>query len=262
MTELRTSSVNWKRFRRLMLHGGLLTCAAGGTVFYMNGSISGVLLRADGMVSRERVAVAPAFEGRVAQVFVRPGDHVEKGQKIAIVKSAAISRSLADLAGDKARLMSKIAELEARRQIITDTLALAKSSADETASVLNSLSKARAAGLAINKSVQEMTAASLAATEHVATLQAEQRSLSAELYADRIAVSQAVSAYDELTAIYADGALYASASGDIGSSVASVGQTLAMGSTGIASIFTGESFVLAYVPWSVSTTLIQPGVGV
>ena len=93
-----------------------------------------------------------------------------------------------------------------------------------------------------------MTAASLAATEHVATLQAEQRSLSAELYADRIAVGQAVSAYDELTAIYADGALYASASGDIGSSVASVGQTLAMGSTGIASIFTGESFVLAYVP--------------
>ena len=248
MTELRTSSVNWKRFRRLMLHGGLLTCAVGGTVFYMNGSISGVLLRADGMVSRERVAVAPAFEGRVAQVFVRPGDHVEKGQKIAIVKSAAISRTLADLAGDKARLMSKIAELEARRQIITDTLALAKSSADETASVLNSLSKARAAGLAINKSVQEMTAASLAATEHVATLQAEQRSLSAELYADRIAVGQAVSAYDELTAIYADGALYASASGDIGSSVASVGQTLAMGSTGIASIFTGESFVLAYVP--------------
>ena len=120
-----------------MLHGGLLACAVGGTVFYMNGSISGVLLRADGMVSRERVAVAPAFEGRVAQVFVRPGDHVEKGQKIAVVKSVAISRTLADLAAEKARLMSKIAELEARRQIITDTLSLAKSSADETASFLN-----------------------------------------------------------------------------------------------------------------------------
>jgi multidrug efflux pump subunit AcrA (membrane-fusion protein) len=113
---------------------------------------------------------------------------------------------------------------------------------------LNDLNKARAAGLAINRSVQEMTSASLSATEHVASLQAEQRSLSAELDADRIALAQAASAYDELRATYADGVLYASAGGDIGASVAPVGQTLSMGSGGIAAIFTGESFVLAYVP--------------
>jgi len=93
-----------------------------------------------------------------------------------------------------------------------------------------------------------MTSASLSATEHVASLQAEQRSLSAELDADRIALAQAASAYDELSATYADGVLYASAGGDIGASVAPVGQTLSKGSGGIAAIFTGESFVLAYVP--------------
>src|SRR5499433_1099548 len=164
--QLSASHVNWTRLRRLTLNCGLLACAVSGTVFYMNGGVSGVLLRADGLVSRERVAVAPAFEGRVAQVFVRPGDHVEKGQRIAVVKSVAISRTLADL--------------EARHQVITDTLSLAKSSATETASYLNDLHKARAAGLAINKSVQEMTSASLSANEHVASLQAEQRSLSAE----------------------------------------------------------------------------------
>ena len=246
--ELRASRVNWKRLRRLALNCGLLAGAVSGTVFYMNGGVSGVLLRADGLVSRERVAVAPAFEGRVTQVFVRPGDHVEKGQRIAVVKSVAINRTLADLAVEKARLMSKIAELEARRQIIIDTLALAKSSADETASYLNDLNKARAAGLAINKSVQEMTSASLAATEHVAGLRAEQRSLSAELDADRIALAQTTSAYDELSATYADGILYAPASGDIGASVAPVGQALSTASGGIADIFTGESFVLAYVP--------------
>src|SRR5215469_4675557 len=246
--ELRASRVNWKRLRRLALNCGLLAGAVSGTVFYMNGGVSGVLLRADGLVSRERVAVAPAFEGRVTQVFVRPGDHVEKGQRIAVVKSVAINRTLADLAVEKARLMSKIAELEARRKIIIDTLALAKSSADETASYLNDLNKARAAGLAINKSVQEMTSASLAATEHVAGLRAEQRSLSAELDADRIALAQTTSAYEELSATYADGILYAPASGDIGASVAPVGQALSTASGGIADIFTGESFVLAYVP--------------
>jgi len=112
--ELSASRVNWKRLRRLALNCGLLACAVSGTVFYMNGGVSGVLLRADGLVLRERVTVAPAFEGRVAQVFVRPGDHVEKGQRIAVVKSVAISRTLADLAAEKARIMSKIAELEAR----------------------------------------------------------------------------------------------------------------------------------------------------
>ena len=246
--ELSASRVNWKRLRRLALNCGLLACAVSGTVFYMNGGVSGLLLRADGLVLRERVAVAPAFEGRVAQVFVRPGDHVEKGQRIAVVKSVAISRTLADLAAEKARIMSKIAELEARRQVITDTLSLAKSSAVETASYLNDLNKARAAGLAINRSVQEMTSASLSATEHVASLQAEQRSLSAELDADRIALAQAAWAYDELSDTYADGVLYASAGGDIGASVAPVGQALSTGSGGIANIFTGESFVLAYAP--------------
>ena len=246
--ELNASRVNWKRLRRLALNCGLLACAVSGTVFYMNGGVSGVLLRADGLVLRERVAVAPAFEGRVTQVFVRPGDHVEKGQRIAVVKSVAISRTLADLAAEKARIMSKIAELDARRQIIADTLALAKSSAVETASYLNDLNKARAAGLAINRSVQEMTSASLSATEHVASLQAEQRSLAAELDADRIALAQAASAYDELSDTYADGVLYASAGGDVGASVAPVGQALSTGSGGIANIFTGESFVLAYAP--------------
>jgi multidrug resistance efflux pump len=211
--------------------------------------LSGILLRADGYVSRERVAVAPAFEGRIAQVLVRPGDHVEKGQKIAVVKSVAISRTLADLAAEKARLMSKIAQLQARRRVIIDTLPLAKSSAAQTATYLNDLSQARANGLTLNKSLQTMTSASLSANEHVAGLQAEQASLSVELDANRLALAQAASAYDDLSGTYAEGALYAPVSGDIGASVASAGQALSTGEGGgVADIYTGESFVLAYVP--------------
>jgi multidrug resistance efflux pump len=246
--ELRASRVSWKRIQRLALYGGLLVCAIGGTVFYLQGGLSGVLLRADGYVMRERVAVAPAFEGRVAQVLVRPGDHVEKGQKIAIVKSVAIGRTLADLAAEKARLMGKIGELQARRQVIADTLPLAKSSATQTAAFLNDLDQARASGLTLNKSVQEMTSASLLAREHAAGLQAEQGSLSVELDADRAALAQAGTAYDELMSTYEDGALYAPVSGDIGGSVAAVGQAVSTGTGGIADIFTGKRFVLAYVP--------------
>jgi multidrug resistance efflux pump len=246
--ELSASRLDWKRLRRLALRYGLLICAVSGTVFYFNGGVSGLRMRADGIVSRERLAVAAPFEGRVAQVFVRPGDHVEKGDKIAVVKSVGIIRSLADLAAEKARLTSKIATIQARLQVIVETLPLAKTTAAQTATYLHNLNQASVAGLALNRSLQEMTSASLSANEHVASLQAEQKSLTAELDANRIALAQAISAYDELSATYADGVLYASASGDVGATVAPVGQTVTPINGNVADIFTGEGYVLAYVP--------------
>jgi multidrug resistance efflux pump len=232
----------------LAFQSGLLAFAVGGTAMYMNSGSSGLLLRADGHAARERVAVAPAFEGRVAEVFVRPGDHVEKGQKVAVVKSVAVGRTLADLEAEKARLTSKIAELEARRKVILDTLPLAKANAERAASYLEDLNRAQATGLAVRKSLQEMTSASLSAAEHATSLRAEQDSLSAELEAHGSALKRVTSAYNELSATYADGALYASVSGDIGATVAPVGQTLSTGSGAVADIFAGKSFVLAYLP--------------
>jgi len=246
--ELSVFRVDWQRLRRLALHCGLLALGVGGTAFYMNSGFSGLLLRADGHVTRERVAVASAFEGRLAEVFVRPGDHVEKGQKIAVVKSVAVSRTLADLEAEKARLTSKIAQLEARRKVIHDILPLAKSSAEQAATYLENLRHAQANGLVVHKSMQEMTSASLSTAEHEAGLRAEQASLAAELDADRAALERATSAYNELSATYDDGALYASVSGDIGATVAPVGQALSSGNGAVADIFTGKDFVLAYLP--------------
>lgn len=246
--ELSASRVNWKRLRRLALHGGLVALAVSGTAFYLNSGFSGLLFRADGHVTREQVAVASAFEGRLAEVFVRPGDHVEKGQKIAVVKSVAVGRTLADLEAERARLTSKIAGLEARQKVIFDTLPLAKSSAEQAATYLEDLRRAQANGLAVHKSMQEMTAASLSAAEHEVGLRAELDSLSIELNADRAALVRVTSSYNELSATYDDGALYASVGGDIGATVAPVGQALSTGSAAVANIFTGKSFVLAYLP--------------
>ena len=100
----------------------------------------------------------------------------------------------------------------------------------------------------MRKSLQEMTSASLSAAEHAAGLRAEQGSLSIELDADRAALERVVSAYNELSATYADGTLYASVGGDVGATVASVGQALSTGNGAVADIFTGKSFVLAYLP--------------
>ncbi len=245
---LSAAGINWKRLRQYALYCGLLGCGISGTAFYMNTGFSGMLLRADGHVARERVAISPAFEGRVSEVFVRPGDHVAKGQKIAIVKSVTISREFANLEVERARLMSKVAQLEARKQVIADTLPLARANAERAATFLTDLNSAQASGLVVSKSVQEMTSASLSAAEHAVGLQAELGSLSAEVDANRVALKRVTLAYDELSATYADGTLYASVSGDVGATVVPVGQVISAGNGAVADIFTGKGFVLAYLP--------------
>jgi multidrug efflux pump subunit AcrA (membrane-fusion protein) len=101
--ELQASQLKWKRLRRF-LYSTVLVSGLGaiGTYVLDGGS---VLLDADGLVTRRSVAVAsPWPDARVRQIDVRPGDWVEAGQKIAVVESAAMSRSLADLAAEKARV--------------------------------------------------------------------------------------------------------------------------------------------------------------
>jgi multidrug resistance efflux pump len=248
--ELSASRVDWKRLRRIALHCGLVAVGIGGTAFYLSDGFAGFLLNAEGRVARERVAVASAFEGRVTEIFVQPGDHVGQGQKIAVVKSVAISKTLADLEAERARLRSKIALLEARRQVILATLPLAKTNAERTATFLQDLDHASATGLAVRKSLQEMTSASLTAAEHAAGLEAEQGSLSVELAADRAAYGRVISAYNELYATYNNGELYAPVSGDIGATVAHVGEAISTANSAVANIFTGKSFALAYLPGS------------
>ena len=74
---------------------------AGGFAVYALAGGS-LMLDADGLVTRQTVAVAsPWPDARIREISVRPGDWVEAGQKIAVVDSAAMSRSLADLAAEQ-----------------------------------------------------------------------------------------------------------------------------------------------------------------
>ena len=56
-----------------------MAVAVGLVTLYLNGGTPAFILRADGLVSRDHVTVAPPFEGRVASVLVHPGDHLVVG---------------------------------------------------------------------------------------------------------------------------------------------------------------------------------------
>jgi len=246
--QLRASQVSWKRLRRLLVNAILATAAVGAIALYLNSAVGGFLLNAHGVVARDHVIVAPSFEGRIVQVFVHPGDAVTRGQKIAVVESASVGRDLSEVSQQMAQLITHIADVNARRRVIEQILPMAETSSQAATGYLRQLMAASLRGLVVSHSLQEMSAAALDSAERLAALQAQQSSLATELQADMRALAEVTLAYDNLNAIYKGGILYANSSGDIGSTVAPVGQTLTAGGEGVADIYMGKSYVLAYIP--------------
>lgn len=245
--QLQTSEVKWKRLRKLVATT-LCVGSAGGFAVYALGGGS-LMLDADGMVTRRTVAVAsPWPDARIREVDVRPGDWVEAGQKIAVVDSAAMSRSLADLAAEQARVTGRLAQLQARREVVKALLPMARVAAKETDGFLATLQKANQNGMVVARSLQQMSTAKVEAMDKLLSLEAERSSLETEINANQSALQQVASAYTDLQRTYGSGVLVAPASGYIGSRVAMVGEVLSAGTTPVANIYSGESYVLAYIP--------------
>ncbi len=159
-----------------------------------------------------------------------------------------MSRSLADLAAEKARVTSRVAQLEARRTVVKALLPLASANADQTADFLSILQKARTRGMVVNRSMQQMTAANLEAMDKLLTLQAEVASLETEISSNQDALREVATAYGDLQQTYGSGILRAPAAGYVGSKVAMVGEVLNSGRADVANIYTGPSYVVAYIP--------------
>jgi multidrug resistance efflux pump len=244
--QLRTSAIAWRRLRRIAMVIAVIAAAWGSWVYLLPGG--GLFLSADGLAMRDHFSVSAPYDGRIRQVFVNPGDHVEKGQTIAIVESASISRTLADLSAERARIGARIAQLEARQKVVSQLLPVAEESAKQAKAFLDELLKAETKGMTVARSLQEISAANFTATERVVSLKAEKESLQPELRANNSALEETNAAYAHLQRIYADGVLRAPVTGYIGSSVAHEGEVLVPGKDRLAEIFTGKSFVLAFIP--------------
>jgi len=245
--ELKASNVAWRKLRRVLITSALVIGACSLAVHALWGG--SVLLNADGLVTSSSVAVAsPWQDARVREIRVRPGDWVEAGQKIAVVDSAAMSRSLADLAAEKARMGARLAQLEARKTYVKTLLPLATASNAQTQAFVETLEKAEANGLVRNRTLQEMMTARVQASERLFSLQAEQSSLDVEVGATQDAFNQVSAAYADLQRTYNGGVLQASVSGHVGSKVAMVGEVLSASKDEVARLHTGTSFALAYIP--------------
>jgi hypothetical protein len=86
------------------------------------------------------------------------------------------------------------------------------------------------------------------AMDKLLSLDAEKTSLETEISANQGALQQVSGAFADLQRTYGSGVLTAPASGYVGSHVGMVGEVLSAGTTPVANIYAGTSYVLAYIP--------------
>ncbi len=244
--QLKASGVVWKRLKKVLVLGTIMI--GGGTAVGYALSGDKFVLTADGLVTQEKVVVASPYEARVRQVLVKPGDRVEAGDKIAVVESATLSRTLAELSAEKARIQARVAQLQARQEVVKRLLPLAEQNTIVASNHLDDVMRAKARGLAVEKSLQEMSTLHVTSSERTLSLTAEQVSLDMELKGAREALKEIEGSYANMQSIYAQGVLRAPVAGTIGAVVGSAGEVLAPGTSKVAQIHTGDAYVLAYLP--------------
>jgi multidrug resistance efflux pump len=205
---------------------------------------SDLFLGADGLVLRERKVVAAPWDARIQQLFVKPGDRVKAGEKLAVLDSASMARSMAELSIEIARMTAKIAELKARQQTVAVLLPAAQANAEKAQALSNRQTVSTAAS---GHFVLELNAANLAAQEHLAGILAEEKSIPQEISQNVSALTEVTTAYAKLKRMYNEGTLIAPVDGDVGTDVAAEGSVLIPGSN-VLEIYSGAAYVLAYLP--------------
>lgn len=229
--------------RRLYL---LLLLAFGVTVLnYLVGDF--VLLRADGLVLRDKTSVATTYVARVAAIDVEGGQSVRAGAQLLRLQSTHMLERLADLSADRARLAAKAAEFKIRSETVAHLLPLAVKREQQSTKVLSKLDRMSSLQLVTSARHYQALGSQYEARQALVRLKAESSALKEELAALAAARADADRALADLRSHYADGVVRAATAGSIGASVPAVGDVFRPGET-ILSIYSGDAYVLAYLP--------------
>ncbi len=147
-------------------------------------------------------------------------------------------------------MMARIAQLEARSNVVAALLPMAEANTEQGQSFLDSLMAAGAKGLAVAKSIQELSSLQISAAERSLSLKSETTAVETELRGTQAALEEISKTYASIKETYDNGILTAPVDGYIGSPVAAVGEVLSGNSAKVAHIYSGTTFALAYLPES------------
>lgn len=228
-----------------MVYLALLAVFAVTVLNYLLGDF--VFLRADGLVVRDRTAVAATYLARVEDVAVTEGQKIDKGDILLRLESADLLERLADLSARRAQLAARGVDFKIRSATVAQLLPLARKREKHAARTVSRFEKIVRSGLATSAGYSDALRASYQAQQDHVRLTTQDRALREELIALERARGDADLALENLKAHYGDGVVRATVSGSVGASVPSVGSVYRPGDS-ILSIYSGEAYVLAYLP--------------
>jgi multidrug resistance efflux pump len=241
VTQQRTGGAPWGR--RIYL--ALLTLLGLSIADYFVGDA--LWLDADGVLLADRHAVDAVFPARIAEVLVRPGDKVARGQLLMKLESLDIQREIADLSARDAELGVREAQLRVDQSRVAALLPVAERWSKQARTSLAKFDSVSAKGLITTQSQNQAMSALYDSAAKNAELEGQSQVLTTEL--PRIAEMQrrAHDALEQLRASYDDGAVRAPADGVVGPHVADVGRVARAGEE-LTLVYGRDSYVLAYLP--------------
>lgn len=228
-----------------VIYLGVLGIFAVAVLNFLFGDI--VILRADGLVLKDKTVVATTFVARVQDIDIKEGQQVQKGQVIMHLQSTEMLERLADLSARRARLVADTVEFRIRAETVGELLPLARKREGEATRVVGKFDELAQAGLTTASSYDTALTANFSAQGDRIKLATQLKMLEKEVATLNEARELSESTLADLQAHYAGGVIVAPVTGAVGVSVPSIGNVYRTGEP-MLTLYSGDPYVLAYLP--------------
>ncbi len=237
----RASSVRWGR----MVYLGLVSTLGASLLYYLVGDT--VVLSLEGTVLRDRAAVDAAYVGKVTEVFVKEGEHVEAGAPLARIESFDMVKQLADLNFRGGELAIREEQVRSRIAQVKSVKPLAERSATESRRAVEKFDSVIDRGIVSSITRNDALRGHVDAADKLAELIVQEQTATAELGVIAAARRDSSGAVEQLARIYDDGYVRAPVKGVVGAQVPLIGQVVEVGDQ-LMQVSGGKSYLLAYLP--------------
>ena len=206
-----------------------------------------VIMRADGLVLRNKSVIAATYVARVESIAVREGQEVTKGEVLLTLLSTEMLDRLADLSSRRAQLNLNSVDLTIRSEQVSQLMPLAEQRAVQTRKILDKFDQLAGNGLALQAAYDNAMTSNYKAQQDRISLATQRETVQQQLGDLDAARSDADAALSDLQNSYDKGVVHSPVSGQIGAFVPSPGDVYRPGDP-ILSVFWGEPYVMAYLP--------------
>lgn len=224
---------------------GLLGLFAVAIANYLWGDL--LILRSDGLVLRDQTVIAAPYTSRVESVHVSEGERVAEGALLLRVKSAEVLERLADLSVRQAELTRQTAETLLRYNTAVQLLPKAAKREKETGGFVKRIEDSSKRVPVTSQLYESALSANYVASQDRIRLATEAETLQEQITQLEEARASASAAVEDLKELYGQGVFTAATGGTIGAAIPYVGTVYNAGEP-ILSLYSGESYVLAYLP--------------